>query len=193
MIWAVEAVLPEIRDPRIIGPAPPQVARGTSWQSSVIDMTKTWILTSCLLIASLAGCQRSATTTSDATADEPAAASIDVGSALRTDASPVVVLHTSLGPIKLRLNTDKAPLTVDNFLSQVDNGAYHQTIFHDVTPGFTVLAGSVRPDLTEKRGRYTLRNEANNGLSNRRGTIAMAQFGRCDGQRHHAVLHQRGR
>lgn len=147
--------------------------------SAMVSNMRPWIVTGCLLGA-LAGCQRSGTKTADADADADAgapvaAAAIDIGSALRSDANPVVVLHTSQGPIKLRLNADKAPLTVDNFLAQVESGFYQQTIFHEVTPGFTILAGGVRPDLSEKRGRYSLRNEAQNGLSNRRGTIAMAR------------------
>jgi cyclophilin family peptidyl-prolyl cis-trans isomerase len=131
-----------------------------------------------LLVLSLAaGCSRAEKGASEQQAEMPVATPVDVGSALHNDAEPTVVLNTSQGPIKLRLNSAKAPLTVDNFLSQIENGFYHQTIFHEVTPGFAVLGGGFRPDLTEKRGRYSLRNESNNGLSNRRGTIAMARPG----------------
>jgi cyclophilin family peptidyl-prolyl cis-trans isomerase len=138
-------------------------------------MNHAWVITNLLMLACTVGCNRAEPTSSDSSAPVPVESSMGVGIALHTDADPTVVLNTSQGPIKLRLNPAKSPLTVDNFLSQIDNGFYHQTIFHEVTPGFAILAGGVRPDLTEKRGRYSLRNESNNGLSNRRGTIAMAR------------------
>ena len=118
----------------------------------VSDMNHAWVITSLLMLACTVGCNRAEPTSSDTSAPVPVESSMGVGVALHTDADPTVVLNTSQGPIKLRLNPAKAPLTVDNFLSQIDNGFYHQTIFHEVTPGFAILAGGVRPDLTEKQG-----------------------------------------
>ncbi|MBN2022180.1 MAG: peptidylprolyl isomerase [Pirellulales bacterium] len=88
---------------------------------------------------------------------------------------PVVEIATSLGKIVLRLDGEKAPLTVDNFLHYVDQKHYDGTIFHDVAPGYAVVGGSYNPDLTEKPVGVAIRNEAHNGLTNVRGTIAMAR------------------
>ncbi|MBI2823717.1 MAG: peptidylprolyl isomerase [Planctomycetia bacterium] len=122
----------------------------------------------------MVGCTRSDPAAPSGTSAGGTAAAA-VGGALRTEPAPVVVLHTSLGPIKLRLNTAKAPATVDNFLAQVDGGFYDQTIFHQVQPGYVVLGGGYRADLSEKRSRYSIANEAANGLKNLRATIAMTR------------------
>jgi peptidyl-prolyl cis-trans isomerase B (cyclophilin B) len=94
---------------------------------------------------------------------------------LRDDKHPVVLLHTNLGDIVLRLDADKAPRTVYNFMSYASNGHYDQTIFHQVDAGYAVLGGSYAIDLAERPGRYPIPNEATNGLKNTRGTIAMAR------------------
>src|SRR5262249_48431542 len=91
------------------------------------------------------------------------------------DPHPVVVLHTSLGEIRVKLNADKAPRTVQNFLNYVDNGQYDQTIFHQVESGYVILGGTYTPEMTEREGRYPIANEATNGLKNLRGTIAMSR------------------
>lgn len=88
---------------------------------------------------------------------------------------PVVVLRTSAGEIHVKLNAQKAPSTVQNFLNYVDNGQYDQTIFHQVESGYVILGGSYTPEMTEREGRYPIVNEANNGMKNVRGTIAMAR------------------
>lgn len=88
---------------------------------------------------------------------------------------PEVVLTTSLGDIRLKLETKKAPSTVRNFLNYVESGYYNRTIFHEVDAGYVVLGGGYTSTLSEKAGRYPIKNEANNGLKNRRGTIAMAR------------------
>ncbi|MCE5269212.1 MAG: peptidylprolyl isomerase [Planctomycetaceae bacterium] len=88
---------------------------------------------------------------------------------------PVVVIETSLGPIKVRLDARSAPLTVDNFLSYVSAGHYSGTIVHQVYKGQGIVAGGYSTDLTEKPARTPIRNEAHNGLKNRRGTIAMVR------------------
>ncbi len=88
---------------------------------------------------------------------------------------PTVVLKTSLGEITLKLDAKRAPRTVNNFLHYVQNGHYDQTIFHQVEAGYVVLGGSFTPELSEKDARYPIANEADNGLKNVRGAIAMAR------------------
>ena len=86
-----------------------------------------------------------------------------------------VVLETSLGSIKLELDADKAPITVDNFLSYVDDGFYDGTLFHRVIPTFMIQGGGFEPGLKQKKTKAAIKNEAPNGLCNARGTIAMAR------------------
>lgn len=89
---------------------------------------------------------------------------------------PEVVIETTLGKIHVRLNADKAPMTVDNFLlNYVDNDFYDNTIFHYVHKDFMIAAGGYGADLQQKTPRDGIPNEANNGLQNLRGTIAMAR------------------
>jgi cyclophilin family peptidyl-prolyl cis-trans isomerase len=88
---------------------------------------------------------------------------------------PVVVLETTLGRVKLGLYADKAPVTVKNFITYVRAGHYDGTIFHRVIPGFMAQCGGFEDDMTERPTRPPIVNEAKNGLSNRRGTIAMAR------------------
>ncbi len=86
---------------------------------------------------------------------------------------PVVVMETSLGTITLRLDAQRAPLTVDNFLVYVDSGFYEGTIFHQIFRGQGIVGGGYTPDGQLRSARSPIRNEAHNGLQNRRGTIAM--------------------
>jgi cyclophilin family peptidyl-prolyl cis-trans isomerase len=88
---------------------------------------------------------------------------------------PVVVIDTTFGRIKIGLHRDKAPLSVANFLAYVKAGHYDGTIFHRVIPKFMVQGGGFEPDMTERPTRPPVKNEAKNGLSNRRGTVAMAR------------------
>ena len=90
-------------------------------------------------------------------------------------AHPVVALETSMGTIKIALHRDKAPQSVDNFLQYVRSGHYDGTIFHRVIPRFMAQAGGFDADMKQKPTRPPVRNEARNGLSNARGTIAMAR------------------
>jgi peptidyl-prolyl cis-trans isomerase A (cyclophilin A) len=92
------------------------------------------------------------------------------------DLFPRVVLHTTLGDITVRLNTEKAPLTVENFLKYVDDGFYTDVIFHEVRRGDVILGGGYTRDLKEKPTPYPpVRNEAHNGMKNVRGTISMVR------------------
>ena len=88
---------------------------------------------------------------------------------------PRVALETSKGTILLELDRDRAPGTVENFLAYVDSGFYDGTIFHRVIPDFMNQGGGFTPDLKLKPTREPIRNEADNGLGNDIGTIAMAR------------------
>ena len=87
-----------------------------------------------------------------------------------------VIIKTSLGDINLELNNEKAPITVENFISIAKSGYYEGTIFHRVINGFMIQGGGLTSDMSNKSsGTSPIQNEANNGLSNDRGTIAMAR------------------
>lgn len=89
--------------------------------------------------------------------------------------APTVKLTTSEGVIRLRLDAAKAPATVENFLQYVKEGHYDGTIFHRVIPDFMIQGGGMDSELNQKKTRGPVRNEAGNGLTNRRGTVAMAR------------------
>jgi cyclophilin family peptidyl-prolyl cis-trans isomerase len=103
------------------------------------------------------------------------ALSLSDAAAAGPDDHPVVVLDTSLGAITVELDRTKAPITVDNFLKYVDDGFYNNLIFHRVMPDFMVQGGGMDDQLREKTTRDPIKNESGNGLSNTRGTIAMAR------------------
>jgi peptidyl-prolyl cis-trans isomerase A (cyclophilin A) len=86
-----------------------------------------------------------------------------------------VKLATSLGDIVLELDRDKAPKTVDNFVQYVKAGHYDGTIFHRVIADFMIQGGGMKPDMSEKPTRAPIALESRNGLSNARGTVAMAR------------------
>lgn len=90
-------------------------------------------------------------------------------------APPRVRLETTMGEIVLELDAAAAPRTVENFLAYAREGHYNGTIFHRVVPGLLVQGGGFTPDLQPKPSRAPIPNEAGNGLSNRRGTIAAAR------------------
>jgi peptidyl-prolyl cis-trans isomerase A (cyclophilin A) len=90
-------------------------------------------------------------------------------------AGPSVVLHTSLGRIRLLLLSEEAPRSTANFLSYVRAGHYDGTIFHRVIPRFMAQAGGFDAQMTEREARRRVTNEAGNGVSNRRGTVAVAR------------------
>ena len=102
--------------------------------------------------------------------------------ALALAEGPRVTLNTSQGEIVIELNQEQAPATTANFLEYVDAGFYDGTVFHRVIRGFMIQGGGfaldpVQQDLEKKETRAPIRNEAGNGLENRRGTIAMARTG----------------
>ena len=91
--------------------------------------------------------------------------------------NPVVLMETSLGNVKLELYQKSAPVSVRNFLDYVNSGYYGGTIFHRVIPGFMVQGGGMTADLKPKSTKAPIKNEADNGLKNDRGTLAMARTG----------------
>ncbi|HOW85104.1 MAG TPA: peptidylprolyl isomerase [Candidatus Aminicenantes bacterium] len=95
-------------------------------------------------------------------------------------ANPRVLLKTTLGDITLELYPAKAPITVKNFLSYVNEKFYDGTIFHRVIPGFMIQGGGLTADMHEKQSRATIKNESGNGLTNSRGFVAMARTSELD-------------
>jgi cyclophilin family peptidyl-prolyl cis-trans isomerase len=150
-----------------------------------------WFPLAALAVASVllaaTGCQRGGGGTQPAAdargsgADQgPAGAESAATAAIKSDQDPlhpVVQIDTVLGTLKVRLDKEKAPITVDNFLDYVGGRFYDQTIFHQVRKEYPklILAGGYTPELVEKKAHTPIRNEAHNGLKNRRGTIAMAR------------------
>ncbi len=90
-------------------------------------------------------------------------------------ANPSVVIKTSMGDIQVELNERQAPISTVNFLNYVDIGFYKGTIFHRVIPGFMIQGGGFIKDMTKKVTKDPIKNEADNGLKNQRGTISMAR------------------
>jgi len=93
----------------------------------------------------------------------------------KMSAKPIVKLETTKGTITVELDAEKAPKTVENFIKYVEDGFYDGIIFHRVIPGFMIQTGGMLPDMSEKPNREAIKNEANNGLKNDRGTLAMAR------------------
>ena len=86
-----------------------------------------------------------------------------------------VKLTTSMGPIVIELNKDKAPVSVENFVKYVEAGHYNGTIFHRVIPNFMVQGGGFTSDMKQKPVKATIKNESANGLKNVKYTLAMAR------------------
>jgi len=97
--------------------------------------------------------------------------------ATQVHSAPIVNMQTNLGTIVIELNAEKAPKTVDNFLRYVNEGFFNGTIFHRVIKNFMIQGGGFTKDYKRKPTHNPLENEANNGLTNVRGTIAMARTG----------------
>ena len=88
---------------------------------------------------------------------------------------PVVIIKTNLGDITVQLDAEKAPKTVANFLQYVDSGFYDGTVFHRVIKDFMIQGGGMTADGTQKPTKPPIKNEADNGLKNEVGTLAMAR------------------
>jgi cyclophilin family peptidyl-prolyl cis-trans isomerase len=137
-----------------------------------------------MLLLAMAGCNRGSDekTAPAAAISGPAGASPAVtgnqrpGKPAPDPKRPVLLIETGLGNITVQLDAEKAPLTVSNFLSYVRAGHYQETVVHQVYKGQGFLAGGYGTNLAEKKPHTPIRNEADNGLKNRRGTIAMVRL-----------------
>ena len=88
---------------------------------------------------------------------------------------PVVIFSTSMGDITIELMSEEAPITAKNFLDYVDAGFFDGTIFHRVIPGFVIQGGGFTADMNQKATQAPIKNEADNGVKNSRGTLSMAR------------------
>lgn len=136
-------------------------------------------ITALLLAVSLIGCepesqteQAGTSTTSSQTTKEPVEEKPMPNTQVR--------LTTNHGDIVIELDADEAPLTTANFLNYVEQGFYEGTIFHRVIAGFMIQGGGFTPDMKPKKTNPPVKNEASNGLKNKRGTIAMARTSNPD-------------
>lgn len=109
------------------------------------------------------------------TAEEAIAAPEAAPEAEQAKETDMVIIKTTLGDIKVKLAADKAPLTVANFLAYADAGHYNGTIFHRVIDGFMIQGGGFDKNMVQKPTKAPIKNEAANGLQNKRGTLAMAR------------------
>lgn len=122
-------------------------------------------LFACALFLGVAGCG----------ASEPGKQTVSTDPAPGQPPNPRVLIETGKGDITVELFPGNAPLTVRNFLDYANAGFYDGLIFHRVIPGFMIQGGGMAPDMAEKPARDPVRNEADNGLKNLRGTLAMAR------------------
>ena len=109
-----------------------------------------------------------------------AACSLLLAGNLLAAENPHVLLNTSMGEIEIELEAEKAPVSVKNFLEYVESGYYDGTVFHRVIPGFMIQGGGFNEGLSQKKTRAPIKNEADNGLHNVRGTLAMARTQNID-------------
>jgi cyclophilin family peptidyl-prolyl cis-trans isomerase len=131
----------------------------------------------------LGACGRHETDASATASQASAASGTDTGASVGTEtnvpvaaqAGPRVAMHTSMGDIVVELYPDKSPKTVANFLGYAKEGFYNGTVFHRVIDDLLIQGGGYTPDLQKKAAHPPIGNEANNGLSNQRGTIAAAR------------------
>lgn len=130
-----------------------------------------------LTTAALGGCNRSASKAESAAADPTKTKGASTSSSTKSAdlVKPIVQIETSAGPITVQLDGARAPGTVRNFTNYVNEGFYENTIVHYVDAGKMIVAGGYTADAKPKPARTPIRNEAHNGVKNRRGTIAMAR------------------
>jgi len=102
------------------------------------------------------------------------------GRSAAAQGNPVVVMETSLGNITIELLQSDSPKSVENFMEYVNDGFYEGTVFHRVIQQFMIQGGGMTPDLSAKRTRPPIENEARNGVTNARGTLSMARTGLID-------------
>lgn len=131
-------------------------------------MARAFLVAFTLLFTSLAG-------VSGCDAREPGKQTVSTEPAAGQPANPKVLIETSKGNITLELFPGNAPKSVANFLQLAQSGFYDGTIFHRVIPGFMIQGGGMSPDMSEKPRGKQVENEADNGVKNLRGTLAMAR------------------
>ena len=110
-------------------------------------------------------------------ASEPGKQTVSTAPAAGQPANPRVLIETSKGNITVEVFPGNAPLSAANFLNYVKSGFYDGLVFHRVIPGFMIQTGGMTPDMAEKPKGAPIQNEADNGLKNLRGTLAMARMG----------------
>ena len=128
-----------------------------------------------LCLAPLGGCTKKSSSTSSSAGSASSASTSGGGGADDKVSGSVVQLETSMGNITIELDAAKAPLSAQNFLRYVKSGHYDGTIFHRVIKTFMIQGGGFTPDFQKKPTRAPIRNEADNGLKNVRGTVAMVR------------------
>ena len=102
-------------------------------------------------------------------------AAMTLGTGTASAQNPVIVMETSLGSLTIELFQDQAPITVENFLQYASDSFFEGTVFHRVIEGFMIQGGGLTAKLSEKTPLAPIKNEADNGVTNARGTIAMAR------------------
>lgn len=102
------------------------------------------------------------------------------GKSAKAGGNPHVILETNLGTMEVELYADKAPISTKNFLAYADEGYYTGTIFHRIIPTFMIQGGGFSKTMQKKPTKAPIKNEADNGVSNARGTLAMARTGVVD-------------
>ena len=141
-------------------------------------LTKTLSLALAMGLFSLAGCtppaENAAAPVNAPEANAPAADTPEPSGPALTGKIPIVI-ETSMGTIEAELDADKAPITVKNFVDYANKGFYDGTVFHRVISDFMIQGGGFTEDLKEKPNSDPIQNEASNGVSNARGTLAMAR------------------
>jgi cyclophilin family peptidyl-prolyl cis-trans isomerase len=151
-----------------------QVARLALLGLALITLVVACLLTGCGGSQDTPAAGTESSSMSSAAKAETSKPAIVLPPAAAKPADPIVVLHTTVGDIKIRLFKEKAPQTVSNFLhNYVARGFYAETIVHHVEPGVMLIAGGYGSDLAAKETRTPIYNESRGGLSNRRGTVAM--------------------
>ncbi len=134
---------------------------------SRVRSTSSIALFVCSLLLGMSGCG----------ASEPGTQSVSTAPVAGQPANPRVLIETSLGNITVEVFPAQAPQSAANFLNYVKTGFYDGLVFHRVIPGFMIQAGGMTPDMVEKAKNAPIQNEADNGLKNLRGTLAMARTG----------------
>lgn len=134
------------------------------------------ILAMILLVLLIVSCSGPAEKTQTAAEEQGVSSAFEGGKM----PNPIVVMETTKGTIEIELYKDKAPISVQNFLSYVNEGFYDGLIFHRVIGNFMIQGGGFDKDMNQKETKAPIKNEAGNGLKNERGTIAMARTGVVD-------------